>query len=60
MDQGLQDLGDYIKASLPNDIIRIQDICGELIVAVYPEKIADVLMFLRNDGNCQFKILIDI
>ncbi len=60
MDQGLQDLGDYIKASLPNDIIRIQDICGELIVAVYPEKLADVLMFLRNDGNCQFKILIDI
>ena len=46
--------------TLPNDIIRIQDICGELIVAVYPEKIADVLMFLRNDGNCQFKILIDI
>ena len=60
MDQGLQDLGDYIKASLQNDIIRIQDICGELIVAVYPEKIADVLMFLRNVGNCQFKILIDI
>ena len=60
MDQGLQDLGDYIKASLPKDIIRIEDICGELIVAVYTEKIADVLMFLRNDGNCQFKILIDI
>ena len=28
MDQGLQDLGDYIKASLPNDIIRIQDDFG--------------------------------
>jgi NADH-quinone oxidoreductase subunit C len=60
MDQGLQDLGDYIKASLPRDIIRTEDICGELIVMVHPEKIADVLMFLRNDGNCQFKILIDI
>lgn len=60
MDQGLQDLGDYIKASLPRDIIRTEDICDELIVVVYSEKIADVLMFLRNDGNCQFKILIDI
>ena len=60
MDQGLQDLGDYIKASLPRDIIRTEDICGELIVVVHSEKIADVLMFLRNDGNCQFKILIDI
>ena len=60
MDQALQDLGDYIKASLPKDVIRVEDICGELIVVVHPEKIADVLMFLRNDGNCQFKVLIDI
>tara|TARA_B110000263_G_C15289928_1_gene502705 strand:- start:272 stop:898 length:627 start_codon:yes stop_codon:yes gene_type:complete len=60
MDQALQDLGDYIKASLPKDVIRVEDICSELIVVVHPEKIPDVLMFLRNDGNCQFKVLIDI
>jgi len=60
MDQALQDLGDYIKASLPKDVIRVEDICGELIVVVHPERIPDVLMFLRNDGNCQFKVLIDI
>lgn len=31
-----------------------------LLLQFIQKKIADVLMFLRNDGNCQFKILIDI
>lgn len=60
MDQGLQDLGDYIAAALPRDVIRTEGVCGELIVVVRPAAITDVLTFLRNDSNCQFKVLIDI
>ena len=60
MDQGLQDLGDYIAAAIPRDVIRTEGVCGELIVIVRPAAITDVLSFLRDDSNCQFKVLIDI
>jgi len=60
MDQGLQDLGDYIATAIPRDIVRIEGICGELIVIARTTAITDVLTFLRNDSNCQFKVLVDI
>ena len=60
MDQALQDLGDYIVAALPRDVIGTEGICGELIVTVRTAAIGDVLSFLRNDSNCQFKVLVDI
>ncbi len=60
MDQALQDLGDYIAAAIPNDVIRTEGVCGELIVVARPAAITDVLTFLRNDSNCQFKTLVDV
>ena len=60
MDQALQDLGDYITAAMPRDIVRTEGVCGELIVIARTAAIADVLAFLCNDTNCQFKVLIDI
>ncbi len=60
MDQALQDLGDYIAAALPRDVIRTADECGELAVFVRTAAITDVLTFLRNDSNCQFKVLVDV
>ena len=60
MDQALQDLGDYIAAALPQDVIRTEGVCGELILVARTAVIADVLTFLRNDSNCQFKVLVDI
>jgi len=60
MDQALQDLGEYIAAALPRDVIGAEGICGELVVVARTAAIADVLTFLRNDSNCQFKVLVDI
>jgi len=60
MDQALKDLGDYIAAAIPRDVIRSEGVCGELIVVARAAAIVDVLTFLRNDSNCQFKVLVDI
>ncbi len=60
MDQALQDLGDYIGAAVPRDVIRTEGVCGELVVVARTAAITDVLTFLRSDSNCQFKVLVDI
>jgi NADH-quinone oxidoreductase subunit C len=60
MDQALKDLGDYIAVALPHDVIRSEGVCGELIIVARAAAIVDVLTFLRNDSNCQFKVLVDV
>jgi NADH-quinone oxidoreductase subunit C len=60
MDQALKDLGDYIAVALPHDVIRSEGVCGELIILARAAAIVGVLTFLRNDSNCQFKVLVDV
>ena len=60
MDEALIDLGDYIAAALPQDVIGTEVALGELVVTVRPTKIVRVLTFLRDDSTCLFKVLIDI
>ena len=56
----LNDLGDYIASSLADDIIGISFESGELVVGARLEAIDRVLKFLRDDINCQFKLLMDV
>ena len=56
----LNDLGEYIAASLADDITVIGFESGELVVGARLEAIDQVLKFLRDDINCQFKLLMDI
>lgn len=60
MDEALTDLGDYIAAALPQDVIGTEVAVGELMVTVRPASITRVLTFLRDDSTCLFKVLIDI
>jgi NADH-quinone oxidoreductase subunit C len=60
MDEGLKDLGEYIAAALPQDVIGTEVAVGELMVTVRPASIALVLTFLRDDSSCLFKVLIDV
>ena len=60
MDQALKSLGEVITASLPNDITVTEFCHGELCVEVHSESIVKVMTFLRDDINCQFKVLLDI
>ncbi|MGO8865724.1 MAG: NADH-quinone oxidoreductase subunit C [Alphaproteobacteria bacterium] len=60
MDQSLKDLGDYLSAALPNDILRCAIGHGELMLGVRPHAIVKVLSFLRDDPKCRFEQLMDV
>jgi len=60
MDPALKDLGDYIAAALPEEVTRVEDAYGELMLWTTPESLIKVLTFLRNDQNCQFRQVVDI
>jgi NADH-quinone oxidoreductase subunit C len=60
MNQALKELGDHVAAALPNDVIALDQKFDELMIAVQPGSIVKALRFLRDDSNCQFKLLMDI
>jgi NADH-quinone oxidoreductase subunit C len=60
MDEALHDLGWYIAAALPQDVIGTDVAYGELVVRARATTITKLLTFLRDDSNCLFKVLLDI
>jgi NADH-quinone oxidoreductase subunit C len=61
MTQALKDLGDYIAAALPQDVLDTEvNRVGELSVTARAASVAKVLTFLRDDSTCLFKQLVDI
>ena len=60
MSEGLRELGELIHASLPNDVFGAHVAHGELMLEARRESIVRVLSFLRDDSNCQFKVLVDV
>lgn len=60
MTQALQDLGEYIAASMPRDVVSAQLMYDELIVTARAGSIVKLLTFLRDGTNCQFRQLVDL
>ena len=60
MDEALTELGDYIAASLPGEVLETEVAYHELMLQVPAAAVTKVLAFLRDDSSCQFKVLIDI
>lgn len=60
MSEALRELGEMIQASLPNDVFGARVAHGELMIDAHRESIVRVLTFLRDDSNCQFKVLVDV
>lgn len=60
MDEALKDLGGYIAAALPQDVIDTTVVNSELVVHARTATIVKLLTFLRDDSNCLFKVLLDI
>jgi NADH-quinone oxidoreductase subunit C len=60
MDLVLKDLSDFITASLPNEVTDAELVNGELFVSARSETIVKVVTFLRDNVNCQFKVLLDV
>lgn len=60
MDVALKDLGEYIEAALPSEIVEVSLALDELVVVARREAIVRVMTFLRDDVNCHFKQLMDV
>jgi NADH-quinone oxidoreductase subunit C len=60
MNLALKSLGEFITASLPNDVTAAASANGELSVNARSDTIVKVMTFLRDDVNCQFKVLLDV
>lgn len=58
--QPLEDLGEYIAAGLPNDVLSWEVKGEELTIHAHAAAIVRVLTFLRDDANCLFKQLMDV
>ena len=58
--QLLQELGGYVEAQLPNDVLCHWTANQELNISVRPEGIARTLKYLRTDSNCLFEMLVDL
>lgn len=56
----LRELGEFIAAELTNEVKSFAVANGELTVYGRRDRIGDIAKFLRDDSNCQFKILLDI
>ncbi|SBV95892.1 NADH-quinone oxidoreductase subunit C [uncultured Alphaproteobacteria bacterium] len=55
-----QELADHIEALAGDHVSRVAMAGDELVVEVPRENIVPLLMFLRDDGACLFKELVDI
>ena len=60
MDQALNDLGEQISLQLAGDLSDVRVAHDELMVTATPESLLKVLTLLRDDQNCQFKLLMDV
>lgn len=56
----LEDLGEHVASALPNEVESHGVENGELCVIVRRDAVVKVMTFLRDDANCQFKILADV
>lgn len=59
-DESLIDLAEHIQESLDGAVTHHELHKGELILCVKREAIVDVMQFLRDDRECDFKVLIDV
>ncbi len=60
MDLALQELGDYIADQSSREIVDHAIANGELVMTVRRDSVVKVMTFLRDDANCQFRMLMDV
>ena len=60
MKETIQELGDYIADIHKQAVLSWHVAHGELFVTVERESLIDMMAFLHDDANCQFKQLMDV
>lgn len=58
--QNFSDLENVIVNELQESIVSTEIVQGELVLNAERESIVKVLTFLRDDANCQFKMLMEL
>jgi NADH-quinone oxidoreductase subunit C len=56
----LAELGNHIAQALPDAVIAQNVVRGELVLDVQPSDIMRVVEYLRDDPECDFRLLMDI
>ncbi|MEM7223997.1 MAG: NADH-quinone oxidoreductase subunit C [Pseudomonadota bacterium] len=60
MDQALNDLGEQVSLQLAGEVSQVLVAHDELMLTATPEGLLKALTLLRDDQNCQFKLLMDV
>jgi NADH-quinone oxidoreductase subunit C len=60
MDEALTELGEYIAAAQPEAVTSTTIECGQLTINAVATEAVKLVTFLRDDSNCQMKILTDL
>lgn len=58
--QHLSELGEHIAAQLTSEVQSFEITLGELVIHARADTIVRVLTFLRDDSQCQFRMLVDL
>ncbi|MCM2343727.1 MAG: NADH-quinone oxidoreductase subunit C [Alphaproteobacteria bacterium] len=59
-DESLIDLAERVEEALEGALLRHEMLKGEMVLYVKRDEIVHVLQFLRDDRECDFKLLIDV
>jgi NADH-quinone oxidoreductase subunit C len=60
MDTALNELQEIVTDALGSSVLECQLACGELSIVINRKDVVRVLKHLRDDVNCQFKLLVDL
>jgi NADH-quinone oxidoreductase subunit C len=60
MDPALRDLATYLADAAPNEVGATVIAHDELAITTQRASVVKLMTFLRDDSNCQFKVLVDI
>ncbi len=59
-DETILALADYIQKNMEGSVEKYECVKGELTLLAMRDHVLSVLQFLRDDPECQFKMLIDV
>ena len=59
-DESLMDIAEHVEESLGGFVLSSQMVKGEIILHAQKDNIVKVLQFLRDDSECEFKMLVSL
>ena len=60
MDEALNDLGEHIAGKAGDAVVSWNIALGELTIVTSRDDLGAMMKLLRDDSNCQFKVLVDV